>query len=121
MNGESTASQPASVHQEIPPDTVPQTTANADEFLKGIKLRFVDLLAAGEPVEFIVDFLEAAVPQFVSQIQNFPPDRITAFFAQDPILARVVAQPEWPEWLREARAYLNEEDSEPALASHLKN
>lgn len=123
MDGTSPAAMPANSAPAAAAPAPANTSiiADSDEYLKGVKLRFVDMLAAGEDMEFIVDFLDAAVPRFVKQIQTYPADQITAFFAGDPILARVVAQPEWPAWLAAAKAYLNEEEPEPALASSFKN
>jgi hypothetical protein len=99
---------------------VPETTANADEYLKGVKIRFVELLAAGEDSGFIVDFLDAARPDLVEMILKYTPAQITGFFKMDPIVKHAVENPRWGQFLQESRAYL-EENGELEPANTLKN
>lgn len=113
------AAQPGVAQGAISPAT-PATAANADEYLKGVKIRFVELLAEGQEVDFIVDFLDGAVPEFVKQIHSFSSAQVTNFFRGDPILANVVAQPGWPAWLEAAKEYLAEDEEEPVPAGATK-
>jgi hypothetical protein len=98
--------QPAVASAEAGP-----TTANADEFLKGVKLRFVELLASSEDSEFIVDWLEGCRPDMIESIVKYTPQQLTAYFQNDPILAHAVAHPRWAQWLADARAYLTEAEA----------
>jgi hypothetical protein len=100
---------------------VPETTASADEFLKGVKIRFVELLAAGEDTGFIVDFLDAARPDFVEMLLKYSPAQITNFFSMDPIVKHAVENPRWSQFLQEARAYLEEANTELEPENTLKN
>jgi hypothetical protein len=90
---------------------------NADEYLNGVKLRFVDLLRAGDDYEFIVDFLEGSGIELVTYLTQYTPAQIKLYCSQDPILAHAVALPRWDEFIEVAREYLEGELAEPPRAN----
>jgi hypothetical protein len=99
MNGEPVESAPA-------PAETPRVQVNADEYLNGVKLRFVELLSSDEDSEYIVDYLEASGLDLVAHLTKFSPAQISTYCQSDFILAHAVALPRWAEWLEDARAYL---------------
>jgi hypothetical protein len=110
MSGEGGVPPPAAT-QPLPVEM----TANADEFLKGVKIRLVEMLNAGEETDFIVDAIDGMRPDLTENLIKFTPPQITAFFKQDPILHMAVEHPRWNEFLAEAREYLaQEQESAPS-------
>jgi hypothetical protein len=96
--------------------SIPGSAAEEDIFLNGVKRRIVNLIAQGEEPEFIVDFLEAARPDMIPYLVNYPPAQVTAYFSNDPILHAATEDPRWETVLAGARAYILESEPEPEPA-----
>jgi hypothetical protein len=88
-------------------------------YVTGVKRSIVECMRNGDDGDMIVDYLERAWPEAVNWIEALPAEQITKFFANDPILSRVVADPRWETVLAQAQAYLHEDlpENVPAAAN----
>lgn len=80
-----------------------------EQYYEGMKVQVVNMFRYGASGSAIAAFLEDIKPQMAEDLAKYPAQTVTEFFAQDPILKLMVADPRWPEVLADAREYLGEE------------
>lgn len=102
------AESPAAV-EVLPPEDFAEQIA----YVRGVKRRLVAAVVNaaldGDDGARIVDFLETAWPEAVTQLETFTAEQITEYFHADEILRHAVERPAWPRILGEAQAYLRED------------
>jgi hypothetical protein len=97
----------------MPPAQPAPTPTSQEQYDEGLKVQIVNMFRYGASGSAIAAFLEDIKPEMAQDLKKYPPQAITEFFSQDPILKLMVADPRWPDVLSDAREFLSED---PALA-----
>jgi len=94
---------------EPPPAAAGRFNPESPEFVEFIKERIVAMIEEGADGEALIDFLSGnRQERFISMLVSLPEADVAKFLANDPILARAVAHPDWKQVLEEARRYATE-------------
>jgi hypothetical protein len=92
-----------------PPISAPQPPAGQPS-QEWVSNRVVELIAAGQSGESVVDFLDGINPTVCQQIAGLSAEQIKQLFRADAILSRAVTLPNFDRWLAEVVEYLREEE-----------
>lgn len=93
----------------------------SDVIAEFIKTTMVRMFNESLEPDYVVDFLDEADPEICDQLVQYPAAAVTAYLANDPILAPMVNHPAWPKFLDECRAYIQRSNDAPAPAEPTPN
>jgi hypothetical protein len=76
----------------------------------------VEMIAMGLDGGMIVEYLSAAKPGVLDEIERFSDAEVEVHFADDPVLKIALQLPRWKSVLAEVRAYMAEEEPQEVAA-----
>ena len=80
-------------------------------YLRG---RVVNLISEGQSGEDVLAFVEDYFPPVIEYLEDLDPEGLRKFFADDPMLAKAMALPQWDAWFKRACDVLYSDEAVPA-------